>query len=260
MQQDIVVLEDRLGTLEQQNQLLKRQNELLNQQLQDELKVIGRSTKSGDKSLRSQYATTNADIRILQKQSQIANGRFEELEYSINRKFKSVEKLQKRMNKTELAIAKLNKKFVQVDSYLNLERPGKGNAAGKGEDKSDNSENRLYDKAKQSYDNGDMDKARQRFKQLIEDYPKSDQADNAQFWIGESYYREKWYEKAILEYQTVIEKYPKGNKVPAAMLKQALAFLKLGDKANSRLRLKELTKKFPNSSEARIAAQKLKEF
>ena len=105
-----------------------------------------------------------------------------------------------------------------------------------------------------------LDKARQGFAQLIKSYPNSTNADNAQFWIGKSYYREKWYEKAILEYQTVLDKYPKGNKVPAAMLKQGLAFLQLGDKSNARLILQELEKKYPKTNEARIAKRKLAEF
>ena len=103
-----------------------------------------------------------------------------------------------------------------------------------------------------------MDKARQIFNQLIKDYPKSKNADNAQFWIGESYYRDKWYEKAILEYQNVIEKFPHGNKVPAAMLKQGMALEQIGEKASARLILEELVKKYPKSSEAGIASQKLK--
>jgi tol-pal system protein YbgF len=90
-------------------------------------------------------------------------------------------------------------------------------------------------------------------------YPSSDNADNAQFWIGETFYQEKSYEKAILEYQKVIEKYPRGNKVPAALLKQGLAFLNLKDRVNSRLIFEELVRKYPNTSEAKAASDKLKE-
>jgi TolA-binding protein len=56
----------------------------------------------------------------------------------------------------------------------------------------------------------------------------------------------------------VIENYPKGNKVPASLLKQGFAFLNLGDKANSRLILQELIKKYPKTNEAKIAKDKLK--
>jgi tol-pal system protein YbgF len=119
-------------------------------------------------------------------------------------------------------------------------------------------EEAAYQSAKQAYDKGDFNAAREGFQKFIKEFPKSKNVDNAQFWIGETYYREKWYEKAILEYQKVIEKYPKGNKVTAALLKQGFAFLNLGDKVNSRLILSELIKKYPKSNEAKIAERKLK--
>ena len=59
------------------------------------------------------------------------------------------------------------------------------------------------------------------------------------------------------EVQKVIEKYPSGNKVPAALLKQGLAFLKIGETNNARLVLKELVAKHPSTNEASIAKQKL---
>jgi TolA-binding protein len=43
------------------------------------------------------------------------------------------------------------------------------------------------------------------------------------------------------------------------LLKQGFAFISLGDKANARLILKELSKKYPESNEGKIALQKLKE-
>ena len=56
----------------------------------------------------------------------------------------------------------------------------------------------------------------------------------------------------------MIEKYPKGNKAPAALLKQGLAFSNIGDTANAKLILQELSRKYPKSNEARVAAEKLK--
>ncbi|MBW2193487.1 MAG: tol-pal system protein YbgF, partial [Deltaproteobacteria bacterium] len=122
------------------------------------------------------------------------------------------------------------------------------------------SEDEIYTSAKMAFDRGNYDAAREGFQTLIKQYPGSRHADNAQFWLGEIYYREKWYEKAILEYQKVIEQHPKGNKMQAALLKQGFAFYNLGDKANARLILKELIKKFPESTEAEIARKKIEGF
>ena len=195
-------------------------------------------------------------------------GRLEEIEFNLKRKTANLDEAGKRLDAVNVSVTKLEQRVGQLEQYLNFDQSGAKSPAGKApagvapgaSASAASSDEQMYRDAKQAYDNGQLDKARQGFQQLIKSYPKSQNADNAQFWIGESYYREKWYEKAILEYQTVIEKYPKGNKVPAAMLKQGLAFLKLGDKSNARLILKELVKKYAKTNEAKIASQKLKEF
>ncbi len=47
--------------------------------------------------------------------------------------------------------------------------------------------------------------------------------------------------------------------MPAALLKQGMAFTALGDKDNARLIFKELVDRFPKSTEAKAAEQKLKQ-
>jgi tol-pal system protein YbgF len=132
-----------------------------------------------------------------------------------------------------------------------------GSAPAVGGDKESSEDMDLYAKGKKLFDTEDYAGARDAFMSLLAKFPKSDQADNAQFWIGETYFRETWYEKAILEYQKVIDDFPQGNKVPAALLKQGMAFVELGDKENANLIFKELIDRFPRSSEATLAAKKL---
>jgi len=130
-------------------------------------------------------------------------------------------------------------RIIRIEQYLNLELSEsahtiKPDLAKKPslQPKKKLTENELYQQAKQAFDEGRLDAARDKFQELLTRYPKSKSADNAQFWIGEIFYREKWYEKAILEYQKVIENYPKGNKVQASLLKQGFAFYNLKDKPN----------------------------
>jgi tol-pal system protein YbgF len=127
-----------------------------------------------------------------------------------------------------------------------------------GHEDTPNLEKELYEQAKRDFDRGDFGSARKGFQKFVKLYPKSESADNAQFWIGETYFREAWYEKAILEYEEVKKRYAAGNKVPSALLKQGMSFQQLNEKANARLILEELVKKFPKSSEAEIAAKILK--
>ncbi len=267
-QSDVVILDERLMVMERQNQELQRQNRELQKQLSNELERIGNSSKTSTSNLRTKYAGINADIDTMRQELQLAGGRIEELSHIVDKKITAFEtdgqQRQAKLDEISVLTQKLDQRLSTIEQYLNIDsvsgdRSGKGgNETGASGKKS--SDDQMYADAKKAYDEGQLEKARQEFQQLIKAYPKSSNADNAQFWIGESYYREAWYEKAILEYQAVIEKYPKGNKVAAAMLKQGMAFLKIGDKSNARLILKELTKKYPKSNEATIAAKKLTEF
>jgi tol-pal system protein YbgF len=265
LQEDIIILEERLIVLERQNQALQKKNESLQKKLENELVKLGQTSQQSEKNLRTNYASVNVTLDNVQQEISALNGRIEELDYYINQQTSQAEPISKKVDDISVSMAKIENRMVQLEQYLNFEegqKPAatKPAAGGKAPAKASSSDLKMYEDAKAAYDNGDFAKARQGFALLIKNFPKSEHADNAQFWIGESYYREKWYEKAILEYQTVLEKYPKGNKVPSAMLKQGLAFLQLGDKSNARLILKELQKNHPNSNEARIATQKLKEF
>ena len=115
----------------------------------------------------------------------------------------------------------------------------------------------LYKDAYETYQKGDYEAARRKFEAFLKQYPNTELSDNAQFWIGESYFGKKDYEKAILEYEKAIAKYPEGDKVPAALLKQAFAFLELGDKTNGRNLLKRVMERYPQSEQADMAKRRL---
>lgn len=259
-QQDIVILDDRLVTLEVQNQELQ-------QRLDGELSALGKTRKGSETALRGQYASINVNVESLQQELRLISGRVEEIEYLINRKLAKYEQdgqqRQQGLDDANLSLAKIEKRIGQLEQYLSLERKetkAGQPVAGIPVANAVKSDKQLYDDAYKAFNDGQMDKSRQGFLKLIASHPKSGYADNAQFWIGESYYREKWYERAILEYQTVVEKYPKGNKVPSAMHKQGMAFLKIGDTSNARIIFNELVKKYPNTNEGKLAAKNLKEF
>ena len=259
MQQDVIALYDRMTVLEQRDVEIDKDEARLNSLMQEWIK------KQEEKE--HYHRTRSADVEVmldeLREKIRVLNGKLEETEYLLTRKIAALEnagtKRKDILGKVEERSALNYDCIVDIQQYLNLESSGsdsKIKAVGK--TKKGLSEDEVYALAKQAFDRGDLETAREEFQRIIKQYPKSRHADNAQFWIGEIYYREKWYEKAILEYQKVIEKYPKGNKVPASLLKQGFAFLNLGEKANARLILNELVAKHPKSNEAKIAKQKLK--
>ena len=262
MQQDVITLDDRITLLEERLEQRNVESEKKSAKLKSRMEDYGKTLEEKEHGIRNQYAGLHVMLDSLREEIQLLGGKLEEVDYLLKQKataFKdSDSERQKRLDRIE-KVVNLNKdRVVRIEQYLNFESSGpdlKIEAEGRAE--KELSENEVYAFAKQAFDQGDFETAREGFQKLIRRHPKSERADNAQFWIGESYYREKWYEKAILEYQKVIEKYPKGNKVQASLLKQGFAFLNLGDKPNSRLILKELIKKYPESNEAKIARQKL---
>jgi tol-pal system protein YbgF len=115
----------------------------------------------------------------------------------------------------------------------------------------------LYKDAYETFQKGDLAGARKKFVAFVKQYPNTELSGNAQFWIGETYYQKKDFEKAILEYEKAISKYPESSKIPAALFKQALAFLELGDKTNARNLLKKVIGRHPHSEQADMAKKKL---
>lgn len=101
-----------------------------------------------------------------------------------------------------------------------------------------------------------FDNAIQQFRSFQRKYPNSEMADDAQYWIGESYFDQRDYNRAILEFNDVL-KYRKGDRVPAALLRQAQAFLEIGDKTDARLILQKLLNDHPNSEQAQEAKARL---
>ena len=277
LQDDVYTLDHRLSALERRNLDLEKQNRELQQLNSDMLEAkknissrvegLDQNRREDEMAIRGQYAELAAQLDALRQESQMLAGRLEEMDYLVNRKLKGYEENQQknleRMDRLAADSAAIQKRIETIDQYLNLEGAGvhqssqpskppvKAAAAKPASDQA------LYLEAKRAFDDGRLEAARKGFEQLIQTYPSSQHADNAQFWIGETYYREKWYEKSILEYQKVIEKYPSGNKIPAALLKQGLAFVKIGETNNARLVLKELIAKHPGTNEAAIAKQKL---
>jgi len=116
----------------------------------------------------------------------------------------------------------------------------------------------LYQRGLETFKSGDTQKARELLTKFIELYPSHGMAANAHYWLGETYYSDKKYDQAILEFQEVIKTFPGKEKVPAAMLKQGMAFKELRDAKSARYLYKKLVEDFPASEEAKIAREKLK--
>ncbi|GAB6907875.1 conserved hypothetical protein [Desulfosarcina cetonica] len=267
-QQDIYTLDHRIAALERHNLTLEQQ-----------IKTKDETLVGDENDIRGQYAGLAAQLQSYQDQAQLLSGRLDAVEHQlqqnpgsavgnaatnpdrIDQMSTDLFELQKRMNAIEQYLAQ-NGKTVPAPTPAATPapvpvKPEPVKPVPPAASSQPETDAELYVAAKREFDQGNMTAARNGFAKLLKAYPKSQQADNAQFWIAETYYREKWYEKAILEYQKVIENYAKGNKVPAAMLKQAYAFVNIGEANNARLILKEIIANYPGTSEAESAKKKL---
>jgi tol-pal system protein YbgF len=189
-------------------------------------------------------ADVEGRLRLLEERGKI----FEEKNRGQEGKIKELEDSLKGLEGRISAVAS---KQTEQEKLISTKEPPtelKGVSTGMGD---------LYKEAYETLHRGDLEGARRKFEGFLKQYPNTELSDNAQFWIGETYYLKKDFERAILEYEKAIVKYPEGDKIPAALLKQALAFFELGDKTNARNLFKRVIEKYPHSEQAELANKKL---
>jgi len=265
-QTEVVRMDDRLFAMERRQAALEQES----QQLKQRLDQMASSRLTDEQEFRNQSASLRAGVEQLQHEMRGIGARLDDSDAFKQRPRTSGDPGEGRMppelSRLEQSTRDHDERLVAIERYLNLERAaappavaGKPSAGAPPAQSSGLADEPLYNAAKQAFDQGNFEKARQGFQELLTRFPKSALAGNAQFWIGETHYQEKWYEKAILEYQKVIENFPKGNKVQTALFKQGMAFSLLGDQPNARLILREVIKKYPQSNEAVLAKKKLDE-
>ena len=90
-------------------------------------------------------------------------------------------------------------------------------------------------------------------------FPGTEQADNAVYWIGEAYYRQRRFRQAIAQFDEVLNRYPRSDKLPSAALKKGYAHLELGERSQGLVQLQYVEREYPNSDEANLARERLRE-
>ncbi|MFL6292269.1 MAG: tol-pal system protein YbgF [Thermoanaerobaculia bacterium] len=117
----------------------------------------------------------------------------------------------------------------------------------------------LYNSAYNDYLKGSYDLAMREFQEYLANFPTTELADNATYWIGECYYRQRRFRQAVEQFDTVLERYSRSDKVAAATLKKGYALLELGERSQGVVQLRHVIKQYPNSDEANLARQRLRE-
>ena len=115
----------------------------------------------------------------------------------------------------------------------------------------------MYQAAYSDVAAGRYDLARQSFRTYLKYFSDTEVADNAQYWIGECYYATGDFAGAIPEFQKVVKEYPKADKVPSALLKIGLSYSRLKNTEEANKYYRTLVQKYPKSSEAAAARERL---
>lgn len=217
-------------------------------------------------AMRSSQTSLYSQVSNLLREVQTLRGRFDEYKYHMDKQVKQTSaeielvKAQPASTLSQTEVIDIKSRLDSIESDLAVLK-GKISAIELAKEKSTavgkKTPKALYDDAYNSFNEKRYSEARRKWEAFLKDYPNHKLAGNSFFWIGETHYMEKNYAEAILSYESVIKEYAGSPKVPASMLKQAYAFLELGDKKASKGLLQGLISKYPKSNEAKMAKKKL---
>lgn len=216
--------------------------------------AIEKNLKSDVADVRRLSADIQATIDSTKTEMQAMNGKLDDMSISLR---KPTEDLTRYREDADKRIIALEDRIIRLQSTLDdlTKKVGELTRVKEAPQTPDS----VYMKGLDTFKTGDMPAAREIFTRFLEQYPQHDLAANAHYWIGETHYSEKSYEPAILAFQEVIKNFPTKDKVPAALLKQAMAFNAINDAKSAKYVLKKLGEAFPKSDEATKARELLKE-
>jgi len=111
----------------------------------------------------------------------------------------------------------------------------------------------LYKKGRQYFVASKYKKSKRVFRKFLKRFHNHELADNALYWLGEAAYAQSDWVKSLSHFQDVIIRYPAGNKLAGSMLKSALCYAQMGDKAYAVKMLTDVETMFPLEKVAQIA-------
>lgn len=119
-------------------------------------------------------------------------------------------------------------------------------------------EQEVYRQGSQLLRKGDYAGAITALKGYLKNYPDGQYAANAQYWIGEAHYVEREFKQALEDFARVLANHPDSSKVPDAMLKMGIIHAELQQPEQARKLLDEVRQRFPGSTAAKLAGDRLK--
>jgi tol-pal system protein YbgF len=179
-------------------------------------------------SLKQDLAKLRGQIEVLANQTEVLERRQKDLYVDLDNRLRKLEQTQ----------TQLQDKLTQ----------GERNAA---------AEKQAYETALNQFKLGNYQLAITNFQSFMTGFPDSELLPSAQYWIGNAYYAIRDYKAAIAAQQRVVSLWPENPKAADALLNIASSQSELGQSTAARETLRSLVKKYPKSSAAEQAKQRL---
>ncbi|MFZ4535611.1 tol-pal system protein YbgF [Propionivibrio sp.] len=119
-------------------------------------------------------------------------------------------------------------------------------------------ESREYESALNLFKANKIKEAAGAFEAFAKAHPDSTLTPNAQYWLGNAHYALHDCRKAIEAHKVVVNKWPQHPKAPDALINIATCQQELGDSKGVKSTLETVLVKYPDSSAAATAKQRLK--
>ncbi|MEM1243455.1 MAG: tol-pal system protein YbgF, partial [Pseudomonadota bacterium] len=92
----------------------------------------------------------------------------------------------------------------------------------------------------------------------LKNHPQGHYISNAHYWLGELYLLKNQTQKALTQFQVVANRYPQSPKIPDALLKIGFVYYDIGQFVKAKQQLLQVTQKYPNTTVAQLANNRLR--
>lgn len=110
----------------------------------------------------------------------------------------------------------------------------------------------IFQAAQLDRSRGNLELAREGFRDFLDRYPQSELAGNARYWLGDLDYSEGKWQDADDQFQRLLQDHPNTPLAAAALLKRGYCLRELRREAEAKGIFQELIARFPTSNEAAL--------
>jgi tol-pal system protein YbgF len=238
---EIIELQTQVGQLQQQMTQMK-------QSFDERMGVMKNLLEQNTDAANKVTAAINELQASLNKQQQDRTGDVDQISGQI-------QALNDTMDELKVRLAKLSKQFEDMQAAQQSMAAQQSQAQAMAQAPPPDV---LYNNALRDYNGAKNDLAIQEFSDYIKFYPNTDLAGNAYFYLAEIQFKAGDYPKAVANYDLVLQNFPSGNKAAAAQLKKGFALLELGKEDEGTQELKHVIQRYPKTTEAAQAREKLR--